>query len=185
MKKDTGETVWDRQVANPPSARRMTLAPLVIRDVAIVGAAGRSMGFAAGSMRPISIPASRFGAPTLCRRKAKRVTTPGRITTTRREHGGGSVWETGTYDAATDTMFPGHRQSWSRTGMRNIARAIISGPTAHGDGPGDRQSEMGVPVHCRTIRSTMTRSANIRWSTCHQRPAAQAGGARWAQRILL
>ena len=44
MKKDTGETVWERQIADPAVGETLTLAPLVIRDMAVVGAAGAEYG---------------------------------------------------------------------------------------------------------------------------------------------
>ncbi len=107
MKKDTGETVWDRQVANPAIGETMTLAPLVIRDVAIVGAAGAEYGIRGwidatdlntGKQvwRTYTIPA-----------KGEKGSESWKGTHNAAEHGGGSVWETGTYDAATDTMYWG------------------------------------------------------------------------------
>ena len=107
MKKDTGETVWDRQVANPAIGETMTLAPLVIRDVAIVGAAGAEYGIRGwidatdlntGKQvwRTYTVPA-----------KGEKGSESWKGTHNAAEHGGGSVWETGTYDAASDTMYWG------------------------------------------------------------------------------
>src|SRR5437899_11382596 len=42
--KATGEMVWERKVADPAIAETLTLAPLVIRDLAIVGSAGGEYG---------------------------------------------------------------------------------------------------------------------------------------------
>src|SRR6201987_881339 len=40
INKATGEVVWERKVADPAVAETITLAPLVIRDLAIVGSGG-------------------------------------------------------------------------------------------------------------------------------------------------
>jgi alcohol dehydrogenase (cytochrome c) len=107
MKKDTGEVVWERQVADPAVGETMTLAPLVVRDIAVVGAAGAEFGIRGWidgtdlntgkrAWRTYTIPVA--GEPGGETWKA------GDKTAT---HGGGSVWETGTYDPATDTMYFG------------------------------------------------------------------------------
>jgi alcohol dehydrogenase (cytochrome c) len=107
MKKDTGETVWDRQVADPAVGETMTLAPLVIRDTAIVGASGAEYGVRGWidatdlntgkqTWRTYTIPAK--GEP------GSETWKDGRNAAA---HGGGSVWETGTYDPAADTMYWG------------------------------------------------------------------------------
>ena len=44
LNKATGEMVWERKVADPAVAETLTLAPLVIRDIAIVGVAGGEYG---------------------------------------------------------------------------------------------------------------------------------------------
>ena len=44
LNKATGEMVWERKVADPAVAETLTLAPLVVRDIAIVGAAGGEFG---------------------------------------------------------------------------------------------------------------------------------------------
>src|SRR5581483_7799649 len=40
INKATGEKVWERKIADPAIGETLTLAPLVVRDVAIVGVAG-------------------------------------------------------------------------------------------------------------------------------------------------
>jgi alcohol dehydrogenase (cytochrome c) len=40
LNKATGEMVWERKVADPDIGETLTLAPLVVRDIGIVGAAG-------------------------------------------------------------------------------------------------------------------------------------------------
>ena len=44
LNKSTGEMVWERKVADPGIGETLTLAPLVVRDVGIVGAAGGEFG---------------------------------------------------------------------------------------------------------------------------------------------
>ena len=44
LNKATGEKVWERKIADPGIAETLTLAPLVVRDVAIVGTAGGEYG---------------------------------------------------------------------------------------------------------------------------------------------
>jgi alcohol dehydrogenase (cytochrome c) len=107
INKATGEKVWERRVADPAIGETLTLAPLVIRDVAIVGTAGGEYGirgFIEGTdlntgqavWRTYTIPgAGEPGNETLKDGKE------------RWKHGGASVWETATYDADTDTFYQG------------------------------------------------------------------------------
>src|SRR4051812_37022629 len=44
INKATGEKVWERKIADPALGETLTLAPLVVRDIAIVGAAGGEFG---------------------------------------------------------------------------------------------------------------------------------------------
>src|SRR5947199_968584 len=44
INKATGEIAWERRVADPAIAETITLAPLIVRDVAIVGSAGGEYG---------------------------------------------------------------------------------------------------------------------------------------------
>jgi alcohol dehydrogenase (cytochrome c) len=44
INKSTGEKVWERKIADPGIGETLTLAPLVVRDVAIVGTAGGEYG---------------------------------------------------------------------------------------------------------------------------------------------
>ena len=107
INKATGEIAWERKVADPSIGETLTLAPLIVRDVAIVGSAGGEYGirgFIDGTdlntgqalWRTYTIP----GAGE-----------PGNETwkdgNERWKHGGGSVWETATYDPETDTLYQG------------------------------------------------------------------------------
>jgi len=107
INKATGEKVWERKVADPAIAEVITLAPLVIRDVAIVGSAGGEYGIRGfidatdlntGKQvwRTYTIPGK--GEP------GNETWKDGKD---RWQHGGGSVWETATYDAESDTFYQG------------------------------------------------------------------------------
>jgi alcohol dehydrogenase (cytochrome c) len=107
INKVTGEKVWERKVANPDIGETLTLAPLIVRDVAIVGTAGGEFGirgFIEGTdlntglqlWRTYTIPGEG---------------EPGHETWKDGQehwrHGGASIWETATYDAETDTIYQG------------------------------------------------------------------------------
>lgn len=107
LNKATGEMVWERKVADPAIAETITLAPLVIRDIAITGSAGGEFGIRGwidgtdlntGKQvwRTYTIPGA--GEP------GNETWKDGKE---RWKHGGGSVWETATYDPETDTFYQG------------------------------------------------------------------------------
>jgi alcohol dehydrogenase (cytochrome c) len=107
LNKATGEKVWERKIADPALGETLTLAPLVVRDVAIVGAAGGEFGirgYIDGTdlntgkqlWRTFTIPGK--GEP------GNETWKDGKD---RWQHGGGSVWETATYDAESDTFYQG------------------------------------------------------------------------------
>ena len=107
INKATGEKVWERKVADPALGETLTMAPLVVRDTAIVGAAGGEFG----------IRGYIDGTDLNTGKQVWRTFTipgkgePGNETwkdgENRWQHGGGSVWETGTYDPETDTVYQG------------------------------------------------------------------------------
>jgi alcohol dehydrogenase (cytochrome c) len=105
--KATGEKVWERKIADPAIAETLTLAPLVIRDVAIVGTAGGEYGIRGfidgtdlntgqGLWRTHTIPGA--GEP------GNETWKDGKE---RWKHGGASIWVTATYDPNTDTFYQG------------------------------------------------------------------------------
>ena len=107
INKATGEKVWERKIADPALGETLTLAPLIVRDVAIVGAAGGEFGirgYIDGTdlntgkqlWRTFTIPGN--GEP------GNETWKDGKD---RWKHGGGSIWETATYDADTDTIYQG------------------------------------------------------------------------------
>jgi alcohol dehydrogenase (cytochrome c) len=107
INKATGEKVWERRVADPAIAETLTAAPLIVRDVAIVGTAGGEYGirgFIEGTdlntgkqlWRTYTIPGA--GEP------GNETWKDGKE---RWKHGGASIWETATYDFDTDTFYQG------------------------------------------------------------------------------
>jgi alcohol dehydrogenase (cytochrome c) len=107
INKATGEKVWERRIADPAIGETLTLAPLIIRDVAIVGTAGGEYGirgFIEGT--DLNTGQQRWRTYTI-----PGAGEPGNETwkdgKDRWKHGGASVWETATYDAETDTFYQG------------------------------------------------------------------------------
>jgi alcohol dehydrogenase (cytochrome c) len=107
INKATGEVVWERKIAEPANAEVLTIAPLVIRDIAIVGIAGGEFGIRGfieatdlntgkALWRTYTIPGT--GEP------GNETWKDGKD---RWKHGGGSIWETATYDPESDTFYQG------------------------------------------------------------------------------
>jgi alcohol dehydrogenase (cytochrome c) len=107
ISKQTGEVAWERKVAEPATGETLTVAPLIVRDLAIVGAAGGEFGIRGyieatdlntgkAAWRTYTIPGS--GEP------GNETWKDGKE---RWKHGGGSIWETATYDPESDTFYQG------------------------------------------------------------------------------
>ncbi len=107
LNKATGEKVWERKIADPGIAETITLAPLIVRDVAIVGSAGGEYGIR-GWIDGTDLNTGRQLWRTYTIPGAGE---PGNETwkdgKERWRHGGGSIWETATYDPETDTFYQG------------------------------------------------------------------------------
>ena len=107
LNKATGEMVWERKVADPAIAETLTLAPLVIRDIGIVGVAGGEFGVRGW----IDATDLNTGKQLWRTHTIPGAGDPGNETwkdgKERWKHGGGSVWETATYDAESDTFYQG------------------------------------------------------------------------------
>jgi alcohol dehydrogenase (cytochrome c) len=105
--KATGEMAWERKVAEPALGETLTIAPLVIRDLAIVGAAGGEFGIR-GYIDATDLNTGKQAWRTFTIPGAGE---PGNETwkdgKDHWKHGGGSVWETATYDAESDTFYQG------------------------------------------------------------------------------
>jgi alcohol dehydrogenase (cytochrome c) len=107
INKATGEVLWERKVADPALGETLTIAPLIIRDLAIVGAAGGEFGIR-GYIEATDLNTGKAAWRTYTIPGAGE---PGNETwkdgKERWKHGGGSIWETATYDPDTDTFYQG------------------------------------------------------------------------------
>jgi alcohol dehydrogenase (cytochrome c) len=107
INKATGEVVWERKIAEPALGETLTIAPLIIRDLAIVGAAGGEFGIR-GYIEATDLNTGKSAWRTYTIPGAGE---PGNETwkdgKERWKHGGGSVWETATYDPESDTFYQG------------------------------------------------------------------------------
>jgi alcohol dehydrogenase (cytochrome c) len=107
INKATGEVVWERKIAEPALGETLTIAPLIVRDLAIVGAAGGEFGIR-GYIDATDLNTGKQAWRTYTIPGAGE---PGNETwkdgKERWKHGGGSVWETATYDPETDTFYQG------------------------------------------------------------------------------
>ena len=101
----TGAVVWKKQLAPADLGAAMTLAPLVLKGKVIVGMSGGEYG-ARGSI--VALDATN-GTQLWQRYTIPAPTEPGGDTWPKGAYktGGGGAWLTGTYDAATDTLFWG------------------------------------------------------------------------------
>jgi alcohol dehydrogenase (cytochrome c) len=107
INKATGEVVWERKIADPALAEVLTIAPLVIRDLAIVGIAGGEFGIR-GFIEATDLNTGKAAWRTYT---IPGTGEPGNETwkdgKDRWKHGGGSIWETATYDPESDTFYQG------------------------------------------------------------------------------
>ena len=107
INKATGEIVWERKIADPALGETLTIAPLIIRDLAIVGTAGGEFGIR-GFIEATDL---NTGKPLWRTYTIPGTGEPGNETwkdgKNRWKHGGASIWETATYDPDTDTFYQG------------------------------------------------------------------------------
>ena len=107
INKATGEIAWERKIADPALGETLTMAPLVIRDLAIVGPAGGEFGIRGF----IDATDLNTGKPAWRTYTIPGAGEPGNETwkdgKERWKHGGGSTWETATYDPDSDTFYQG------------------------------------------------------------------------------
>jgi len=78
INKATGEKVWERRVADPAIAETLTHAPLIVRDVAIVGTAGGEFGIRGFIEGTDLNTGQRLWPPTRSRARGKPATRPGK-----------------------------------------------------------------------------------------------------------
>src|SRR5262245_27353463 len=107
INKATGEVAWERKIADPAIGETLTIAPLIIRDLAIVGTAGGEFGIR-GFIEATDLNTGKMAWRTYT---IPGTGEPGNETwkdgKDRWKHGGGSIWETATYDPETDTFYQG------------------------------------------------------------------------------
>jgi alcohol dehydrogenase (cytochrome c) len=107
MNKQTGEVVWERKIADPAIGETLTIAPLIVRDLAIVGTAGGEFGIR-GFIEATDLNTGKAAWRTYT---IPGTGEPGNETWKdghdHWKHGGGSVWETATYDPESDTFYQG------------------------------------------------------------------------------
>jgi alcohol dehydrogenase (cytochrome c) len=107
INKQTGELVWERKIAEPAIGETLTIAPLIVRDLAIVGAAGGEFGIR-GYIEATDLNTGKSAWRTYT---IPGTGEPGNETwkdgKERWKHGGGSIWETATYDPESDTFYQG------------------------------------------------------------------------------
>ena len=105
--KATGEVAWERTVADPGIAETITLAPLVVKDLAIVGASGAEKGIR-GWIDATDLNTGQLAWRTYT---VPAPGEPGSETWTDDydawSTGGGSAWVTGTYDPERDLLYWG------------------------------------------------------------------------------
>jgi len=107
INKATGEVAWERKIADPAIGETLTIAPLIIRDLAIVGTAGGEFGIR-GFIEATDLNTGKAAWRTYT---IPGTGEPGNETwkdgKERWKHGGASIWETATYDPGTDTFYQG------------------------------------------------------------------------------
>jgi alcohol dehydrogenase (cytochrome c) len=107
INKATGEKVWERKIADPALGETITMAPLVVRDLAIVGPAGGEFGIRGF----IDATDLNTGQQVWRTYTIPGAGEPGNDTwkdgADHWKHGGAPVWETATYDPETDTIYQG------------------------------------------------------------------------------
>jgi alcohol dehydrogenase (cytochrome c) len=107
INKATGEVAWERKIADPALGETITMAPLIVRDLAIVGPAGGEFGIR-GFIEATDLNTGKAAWRTYT---IPGTGEPGNETwkdgKERWKHGGASVWETATYDPDSDTFYQG------------------------------------------------------------------------------
>ena len=179
LNKATGEMVWERKVADPGIGETLTLAPLVVRDVGIVGAAGGEFGIRGFTRASISIPANSSGAPTPSRVPANLAVRPGR---TARSATSTAADRSGKRRPTIPNPTPSTRASAmpGRTGMPNIGPATTNGRQAYSRSARATARSSGASSTRRRIPTTSTKSPSTRSST----PRSTASTANWSSTRL-
>jgi alcohol dehydrogenase (cytochrome c) len=131
----TGKVVWKKQLIPADVGYAMTLAPLVVKGKVIVGESGGEYG-ARGFIEALD---ARTGKEVWKRYTIPAPNEPGGKTWPKGAYktGGGGAWLTGSYDAATDTLFwgvgnPGPWLATLRPGDNLYTDSVIAMNPANG-----------------------------------------------------
>ena len=109
--KETGEVKWENKIADPANAETLTVAPLIIRDIATVGIAGAEYGirgFLAGT--DLNTGKTKWLTHTAGgndRDPNEKAKSTWLGTNNAWQTGGGSIWQTGSFDPALNLMYWG------------------------------------------------------------------------------
>jgi len=106
MKKETGEVLWERKVADPAIAETITNAPQIVKDVGITGVAGAEFGIRGW----VDATDLKTGKQQWRRHTITGPGEPGFDTWKAPDtwqHGGGSTWVTGAYDPDSNLTYWG------------------------------------------------------------------------------
>ncbi len=132
----TGNVVWKKQLAPADQGAAMTLAPLVVKGKVIVGLSGGEYG-ARGAVTALD---AKTGDQVWKKFTIPAPGEPGGDTWPKGAYktGGGGAWLTGTYDAATDTLFwgvgnPGPWLATLRPGNNLYTDSVIAMNPGTGD----------------------------------------------------
>jgi alcohol dehydrogenase (cytochrome c) len=132
----TGDVVWKQQIAPADEGAAMTLAPLVLQGKVIVGLSGGEYG-ERGAIVALD---AKNGTQAWKRFTIPAPGEPGGDTWPAGAYktGGGGAWLTGSYDAATDTLFwgvgnPGPWLATLRPGKNLYTDSVIAMNPANGD----------------------------------------------------
>ncbi len=107
VSKDTGEAVWETQLADPAIAETVTVAPLIVKNMGITGVSGAEYGIR-GWIAAVDLDSGK--------EKWRRYTVPGPgeagFDTWKDDYdawmtGGGSSWQTGSYDPDLNLVYWG------------------------------------------------------------------------------
>ena len=174
INKATGEKVWERKIADPALGETLTIAPLIIRDLAIVGAAGGEFGIR-GYIDATDLNTGKpRGAPTPFPARASPATRPGR---TARSVGSTAAARCGRPRPTIPTATPSTRASAmpAPTGMPNTVPATTNGRRACSPSARPTARSSGASSTPPTIPMISTRSPSIPSST----PRSTARIASW------
>jgi alcohol dehydrogenase (cytochrome c) len=132
----TGKVVWKKQLAPADMGAAMTLAPLIVQGKVIVGLSGGEYGVR-GAVVALN---AKTGEQAWKKFTIPEPGQPGGDTWPKGAYktGGGGAWLTGSYDAATDTLFwgvgnPGPWLAVLRPGKNLYTDSVIAMNPATGD----------------------------------------------------